>query len=555
MFEDKRFDNDDLNKNRFFIPDDNATGLNDGNGNLNFKAQSTYIPEPEPIKRKTKKTKNYKGLIIFFIVVVVIAFLAGTFFVVKEMFSSPVAIYKKSVELGYEAITDVLKEQAEKKLNYDIREDTILNSGEIGIDTDLPSIADFGKYTYGYKLNMDFKNNQIDGGLLLNNKGTNLLDLKAYLRDKKIYLEEGKIYNKILELDNKEVANLDMQKFTRSIEANDFINILKCVKDYIVKNINKNSITKEKETIEVNNKSLKVTSNIYIIKKEEVIKHYEAILEALQKDDNALESLGDIFGLSKREMAAKLKELKGNKELLQAFAYNIEIKIYTKGFFNDFLGISLLLDGDEVLKSISEDNLTNFNILGEDYKLNVLSNKEGKTFKLSDEDTDFLKGKITKDGDITNIDFVFKQVFTIEGKIKIDYKRVGDKRRTLDLVLDLLFKNKNDEVNITFKLNNMTQVGTKLENVKLDNVKKVDDLKDEEIDQIQKKLLKVLEQSPFYDYYLDYTKKVNQQIKNKMNCLQSFDCYCEGDECDCRYKDVDGIEKGIICSKDLVSTN
>ena len=58
MFEDKSSNSDNLGRNRFFMPDDNPTGLNTGNDNLNFKSNIPYVPEPTPIKKKQKKEKE-----------------------------------------------------------------------------------------------------------------------------------------------------------------------------------------------------------------------------------------------------------------------------------------------------------------------------------------------------------------------------------------------------------------------------------------------------------------------------------------------------------------
>ena len=43
MFEDKSSNSDNLGRNRFFMPDDNPTGLNTGNDNLNFSSNNCFV--------------------------------------------------------------------------------------------------------------------------------------------------------------------------------------------------------------------------------------------------------------------------------------------------------------------------------------------------------------------------------------------------------------------------------------------------------------------------------------------------------------------------------
>ena len=91
MFEDKRYTNDNFNKNKFFMPEDN-NGLREGNDNLNFNEERNYVPRV-PQTSEVKKPKRFKGFAIFLIIVIVLVVLLITVFGIIHYLSSPSKIY------------------------------------------------------------------------------------------------------------------------------------------------------------------------------------------------------------------------------------------------------------------------------------------------------------------------------------------------------------------------------------------------------------------------------------------------------------------------------
>lgn len=543
MFEDKRFsENDELNKNRFFMPEDN-TGLKDGNQNLNFQQQASYVPEPEPIARKPRKQINYKPIIISLIVILVIGVLVGTFFVVKEVLTSPIKIYERSINEGYELLSSYFKEINSKKLNYDVNLDTLANNGTLKVESNIPVFSSFNNLPITYKLVLDVKNEQADLSLNVS-ENKSLIDLQAYLRDKKLFLKENNIYNQWLEVFD--ISSFNMESVKNNIETNDILNVVKVIKNYVSANLNKDNVTKEIETIKINGVDVKVNSNIYRVSGEDLAKHLQKILNNLREDDNAVESLADMTFKTKRDMQNILKEL-AKKDDLFADLEDLEFKIYTKGLANTFVGVSVIYDNVEIF---------NFGIVGDKKELNIIvdglsinnlitGNKNNVTVKVLKEE--IAKATIEKGGDKVDIDFnIANQETQIKGTLSFEEKRVGDKRKTLVLQSDVTATIEGKTTNIKISLDNMTQVGTKLDNVNISESKKINDLTSDEIKNIQNNMAKALEDTPLYWLYDSFEEIIKSN--SKYMCDIASECYCDEDGVhQCKYVDDNNEEHIIEC--------
>lgn len=541
MFEDKRFNNnDELNKNRFFMPEDN-TGLNDGNQNLNFQQQTTYVPEPEPIPRKPRKQVNYKPIIIFLIVVLALGVVLGTFFVVKEVMSSPIKVYTKAIEEGYTLLSDYLKEKDRKALNYDVNVDTLASSGTLKMETNIPTISSLNGININYKTVIDVNNEQMD----LNLNIGELIDLKSYVRDKKLFVGENKIFDKWLEVGDLNSFNIESLK--TDVDSNDILNVVKVVKSYINSNLNKDNIVKEKEVIKVNGVDVKVTSNVYVIRKEILEKHIKEIIKELQNDANAVESLGDLLHKSKRDTESLLKNLVKNEELFENLE-DLTFRIYTKGLASSFVGLSIDSGKYEIfsfgmLKDIKELNFYNNN-----FEVRDLINKQKHDITLASYEEKLASIGLEQKEDKTIVDLdINLDGVQVKGNLNYEEKRVGDKRKTEVIVLDLVTNIAGSQLNFKVNVDNMVQVGTKLDNVSIDLSKNIKNLSDEEIKTIQDNMQKVMADTPLLGIYEMVNNIIEQNRKDI--CAEAFDCECENGTCECSYLDGNEQVKTIICSE------
>lgn len=541
MFEDKRFsNNDELNKNRFFMPEDN-TGLNDGNQNLNFQQQTTYVPEPEPIARKPRKQVNYKPIIISLIVVLVLGVILGTFFVVKEVMSSPIKVYTKAIEEGYTLLNDYLKEKDRKALNYDVNVDTLSSIGTLKMESNIPTISSLNGINVSYKTVIDVHNEQMD----LNLNIGELIDLKSYLRDKKIFVGEKNIFDKWLEVGDLNSFNIESLK--TDVDSNDILNVVKVVKNYINSNLNKDNVVKEKDVIKVNEVDVKVTSNVYVIPKETLEKHIKEIIKELQNDANAVESLGDLLHKSKRDTENMLKNLGKDEELFENLG-DLTFRIYTKGLANSFVGLSIDLGKYEVFSFGMLKDIKELNFYTNTFEVRDLINNQKHDITLISYEEKLASIGLEQKEDKTIVDLdINLDGIQVKGNLNYEVKRVGDKRKTEVVDLDLVTNIAGSQLNFKVNVDNMIQVGTKLDNVSIDLSKNIKNLSDEEIKTIQDNMQKVMADTPLFGIY----EMVNNIIEQKRKdlCAEAFDCECENGTCECSYLDGNEQVKNITCSE------
>lgn len=535
MFEDKRFNNDDLGKNRFFIPEDNATGLNDGNDNLTFKPQNSYVPEPEPIKRKEKKNVNYKKILVIFLVILVFILIGGLIFGLTQSFTSPYKIYKIALNEGYNYANNYIKELESKQLNYDISKDTLLNSGSIKFGTNLEELDFLNDILLNYKINLDIKKDELDASLDFKQNNKKLIDFEAYVRDQKLVLTDSDIFDKSILISN--VGKTDLSGLKKSLDYNDILNVIKCVKDYTLNNLDKDKLSKVKDTVTVNGEKIKVNSSIYSLNQNDVKEMYLGIIDTILNDSNALNSLANIMGYTRKDMKSYLNQLK-EKEIETK---DLQVKIYTRGLNNVLVGFGLTYGKQDVINYGVKDKTTETNIIFDEGKVNIIS-KDKISDVLIDTLDASLKLKINDNGDTKDVIFDGNIGDSeIQGSIKLVVKMIGDKRKTVNLIVDFDGDLEGEEVKFNLNIDNMTQVGDKLNNVDILKATDVNDLSEDELNLIQSNLEKVVKDIPFINYFLTFKKDLCNDFD------LSSDCECNEDICVCKYLDQEGAEQSITC--------
>ena len=554
MFEDKSSNSDNLGRNRFFMPDDNPTGLNTGNDNLNFKSNIPYVPEPTPIKKKQKKEKNPKKFLIIILLVIIVLFAVGIYFGVMAIFTSPYKIYTKVLNEAHVVFTNKLKDISNQKLNYDLELDTLNNTGEIKLNTDYDKLKKYNNYSYAYKFNFDVKNEQFDVNFKIKDKEKSVIDLKAYLRNEKLYFLENKILDKLIYIDTNMSTGFDNKV---KADYNDILNVTKVVNNYIISNLNKDNLTKEKATVKINNNMLKVNNSVYILSKEEVKNTFLGIIDAIVNDSNAVKSLSAILNKPVRDIPDYLNSFKEDKELLNNFE-NLKFNVYTKGLANSFVGIKLESENKEVFSYFQDGSVSEINFVGTFtinnksaiLDINLIGKDNKWKFEAKQREEVVANGIITKEEDNININYNIIQGKIFEnnssGEISIERKKIGDKRQTLKVALNLTFIIDDEKVNFNVNIDNMTQVGTKIESINTDSSLSLGELTQSDIENVITNLGLALQGTEFFDIYQDIKDLLTKEEDNR--CEMAYDCVCTSDSCECKYEDDAGVIQSISCS-------
>lgn len=544
MFEDKRYTNDNINKNKFFYPEDN-TGLHDGNDNLNFREEKNYMPRI-PKGAHEKKSKRFKGLAIFLILIIVLFVLLITLFGIIHFLSSPEKIYMTTFDNMYNLATEYLKEYNNEKLNYDVEEDILANTGTFNVYTDYPDLDAFSSYNYDYKFVYDNKNAQFDGSLALKNGSSILLNIKSFLRNNKLYLQDSNIYSGIIEVGN---VNLNLKNFKNNYDYNDLINLLNSFKNTITPYIVDDNLSKEKETIKVNNKNVKVTSNVFRLNENLAKEFITTFIDNLMDDGNALKSFANLIGSSRKEAIKVLKEIKSNDEAFSELKA-LEMKIFTEGLANNFIGFKINYGNKEVFKFIKENNGYNFDFILDKIKLTLVNNENTKDIKLYIENDNIFNATVNTEEDTTRIEFNINyededaNLYDFDGTIVYVSKKIGDKRQTHKLSVNLDTNLDDKNYNFKLELNNTMQVGGKISNTLVNNAKPIQELNNNELKTIDKNIKAVLNRTPLYNLY---EKTLGKNIESILYCDKAYDCSCNEDGCTCKYMGEYNVEREVVC--------
>lgn len=545
MFEDKRYNNDNLNKNRFFMPEDN-TGLKAGNDNLSFDENRRYTPPPimRPAEPKKPK-KKFKGLAITLVVLIVIGLLTITGIGIANLMISPYKVYTKAFNEGYQLLEAYLKESNSKKLNYNVEEDSIVSSGSFNIHTDIKGLDSFNNYNYDYKFNLNLKDEALDGNLIFKKGNTSFIDLKSYLRDNKIYILEKNIYNNLLEVGSNS-GNLFSLNFNYNYE--DILNIMNSIRNTFIRELNEKNLTKEKTKININEKSLKVTNNILTLNKDEIEVLIKNILEDLIENNEALKSISNLTNISRKDLVSTLKELK-NDENLTVDIKELKINIYTEGLANNFKGIKFIIDKNEVFSYLNHETNSILNIRAGDLGLKLSFDNNKSNIIVNYDDVPIFNADLTKENDKTDMEFeanieVNDEILEAKGTAQYELKRIGDKRQTFKLSGNVNTNINNEKSSFKIELNNMTQIGGKVQDIDVSNALNIENLTLKDIRIIDSSMERVLYKSPLLNLYKDI---FGDRIQNIYDCAKSYGCICTDTECVCKYLDDNKVEQDIVC--------
>lgn len=530
MFEDKS----NGGRNRFFMPEDD-------NSNLDDAMMNNYVPEPEPYKeKKEQKSKSYVGIMVL-IVVIGLVILVGVVFGLTEVFTSPYKIYTKTLDRGFSYVKDYLVILDKKRLDYNPEEDIFRSTGSFKITTDIAKVMELGEYNYDYGINWKAKNEEFSGNLEIKKNNGTLLNWKAILKEGNVYTKLDNIYDKPILLSEDEILG---QFFKKRIDYNDVLNILEVFKDYVGSNIEKSNISHDKGTFKIKNKTLKVNRNNYVLSKELVEKKYKGLLKALREDNNAMDSLASILGISKKEVDSQLKKWASDKSIINKLQ-EMKVVIYTKGLVNTVVGVSLYVGEDEILSFGVLDKVKELKINFEEGIFSLVNENNYNDILVKVGNTEIAKGEISLNGDTYNIDVdVSVGGLGLNVKGQLERKKIGGKRQTLKLALDGNFSYDRVQNNFKIELDNTTQIGGEIASEDVSSVVKAENL-DESV--INSNLRKVFGDSIIYEGIKNFINSFKVQAL-EVKCKLVKDCACVDDFCICKYMDKNGNEQRVTCS-------
>lgn len=324
------------------------------------------------------KERKYNFFEPFIIIVLLILCFLGLYFI---LFTKDSAIINSALTNINSNLTNSLSElnTLKEELNKGI-------TGAATLDTTNTDCANLKDFTYNFSLYN--KNSNYYGNIELIKDDKSINNTYSYL-DKNLYISTPLYYYPI------EISN-PIKVNPLNINYSNLNNNIEVIKNYLTSNIKYTSSKKEKE--ELNGEKLNVLSLEF--SEYDFNNNIQSILNAIVNDSELLKSIAKNIGLD---------EVTVNDFFSQNvnFKGNYQIKIYTKGFLQNFAGIKIYNDDKEILEYLVNGNTT-LNIYG---KKKISINLSDDKLLIYVDDIKIIDIKSNKNKkDLINLDFQISNI-------------------------------------------------------------------------------------------------------------------------------------------------
>lgn len=349
-----------------------------------------------PASSEMPKKKNTSLIVAIVAIVVTALGLLGYFviypFVLKTFFSNPVNVYESTINEFYKGINAKTNEIIHATAIYD---------ATLTIESNIESIKQFSGYSYGvnFGINPDKELLQL-GYRITNLTNDNEYSYFNYIKDGKEYLKysnnRGYIYNGPVNMDEaSDIFASYRQLFEQAnnIDTEEITYLVNKLSELTKGSINKNKLSKEDTTLNINGETTKVTNNKYEMDKEVRKETIEYIVNGLKNDDKSMEVLQHLLSMNNDQVEEYLDSLKGTSEEAAGNDVIYTFSIYTYGNKNEIIGLGMLASDQSVeFQYYNKDGYFEF-----DGKTSYNNEVTGKI----DEQTLIVTGK--QDGDRTDV--------------------------------------------------------------------------------------------------------------------------------------------------------
>ena len=391
-----------------------------------------------------KITKNNKIIPICLIIALVLCItLAGFCF----YNNTPKQIFVKTINKLYAKYDTIVN----RDISFDITKNSIKYKGDLNLDTNIEGFEKLKEDTFYINGGIDYKNKKAEGGILLKEGNTKLVDVMAYIVENRLYMTLGDDYKGLI--DAGEYNSKDLFKFENdkndNFDKSDVNYVVKKYKDIIIDSIDEKDLVKEKTTIKLNGKDTKVNKISYEINKDNYEKVNKNIIDKTLEDKELIKKLAKLSNKKENEIIDSLKEDKNNIKPITNEKMSIEI--YTNGFLNkNFVGINIKLD--------------------DKYKFNYLINKNNSQIEFTADNKMAINLTVKENTDEkVNVDYQVKYGKTnVSGNLTITIKETSKNKYKGSINFTLEY----DKYSVSMKMNYSVELGSKLTDI--DTKKAVD---------------------------------------------------------------------------------
>ncbi len=304
-----------------------------------------FVPNGAPLQKK----KN-KGLIIAIVVALIVVVACVGIFVVWPMIKKAQITPKKLYEVTIQSVT----KEINSTIN-DVGHDKTLIDINLAVDSNMPTISSFSGYTFGINAGVDSTEKSLQAGLYMKNSSTEY-SLFNYIKDGKKYsrYSTDNQLNFLGELSEEE-SNQIFATLVEAMESQDDVSseelnyVVNKISTLLIESLDENKFTREEETLKIDDQTVKVLNNKYVIDEatdEAMTKH---ILDGLKADAKAVTTLAKLMEISEDELKEKLtykKEESDSEEKEESTT--LILNLYTDTKLTTPIGYSMTDDKGEL---------------------------------------------------------------------------------------------------------------------------------------------------------------------------------------------------------------
>ena len=242
-------------------------------------------------------------------------------------------------------------------------------SGGASFSTTTDYLKFLSKYEYKFNFSHNLKDKINSGNItMINSLDNNSLDISYKETDDMLYLQSNKLayYPLSVKLDTKK----------SNIDYNLLKNNLVIIKDIILEEISIPKSETIKDTISINNQDIKVKKLRITYTKDDINNLVNKVKKRILENDTLVNDIATSVGIAKDKVTDYLNETS------EIDCDDISIDVYTKGIMHDVLGISILMDNQEIVRIINYNKDYQVKVIDEDNQ-EIYMTLYGKKLELS----------------------------------------------------------------------------------------------------------------------------------------------------------------------------
>lgn len=247
--------------------------------------------------------------------------------------------------------------------------ESYIMSGGASFSTTTDYLKFLSKYEYKFNFSHNLKDNINSGNItMINSLDNNSLDISYKETDDMLYLQSNKLayYPLSVKLDSKN-SNIDY-----NLLKNDLV----IIKDIILEEISIPKSETIKDTISINNQDIKVKKLRITYTKDDINNLVNKVKKRILENDTLVNDIATSVSIAKNKVNDYLNETS------EIDCDDISIDVYTKGIMHDVLGISILMDNQELVRIINYNKDYQVKVIDEDNQ-EIYMTLYGKKLELS----------------------------------------------------------------------------------------------------------------------------------------------------------------------------